>query len=170
YAQDILKVGPQGFGILRAAPAVGALIIMFTSAHFPLNKNAGLKLLGAIFGFGLCIIVFGLSSWFWISVIALFLSGAMDGISMVIRQTILQLRTPDHMRGRVASVNSMFVGSSNELGAFESGLTAKLMGTVTSVVFGGCMTLAIVSFTAIISPTFRRLDLRKDLEDHANVR
>jgi len=170
YAQDILKVGPQGFGILRAAPAVGALIIMFTSAHFPLNKNAGLKLLGAIFGFGLCIIVFGLSSWFWISVIALFLSGAMDGISMVIRQTILQLRTPDHMRGRVASVNSMFVGSSNELGAFESGLTAKLMGTVTSVVFGGCMTLGIVSFTAIISPTFRRLDLRKDLEDHANVR
>lgn len=167
FAQDILKVGPQGFGILRAAPAVGALIIMFTSAHFPLNKNAGLKLLGAIFGFGLCIIVFGLSSWFWLSVIALFFSGVTDGISMIIRQTILQLRTPDHMRGRVASVNSMFVGSSNELGAFESGLTAKLMGTVTSVVFGGCMTLAIVSFTGIISPTFRRLDLRKDLEDHS---
>ncbi len=122
YAQDILKVGPEGFGILRAAPAVGALLIMFTSAHFPLNKNAGMKLLVAIFGFGISIIVFGLSTWFWVSVIALFLSGVTDGISMIIRQTILQLRTPDAMRGRVASVNSMFVGSSNELGAFESAL------------------------------------------------
>ncbi|GGW31745.1 MFS transporter [Arenibacter certesii] len=168
YAQDILKVGPEGFGILRAAPAVGALLIMFTSAHFPLNKNAGMKLLGAIFGFGICIMIFGISTWFWVSVVALFLSGATDGISMVIRQTILQLRTPDHMRGRVASVNSMFVGSSNELGAFESGLTAKLMGTVTSVVFGGCMTLTTVLFTGAISPTFRKLDLRKDLEDHEN--
>lgn len=168
YAQDILKVGPEGFGILRAAPAVGALIIMFTSAHFPLNKNAGIKLLGAIFGFGLCIIVFGLSTWFWVSVVALFLSGVTDGISMIIRQTILQLRTPDHMRGRVASVNSMFVGSSNELGAFESGLTAKLMGTVTAVVFGGSMTLATVVTTAAVSPTFRKLDLRKDLEEHEN--
>lgn len=166
YAQDILKVGPEGFGILRAAPAVGALLIMFTSAHFPLNKNAGMKLLGAIFGFGICIIVFGISTWFWVSVIALFLSGATDGISMIIRQTILQLRTPDHMRGRVASVNSMFVGSSNELGAFESGLTAKLMGTVTSVVFGGCMTLATVMLTGAISPTFRKLDLRKDILEH----
>ncbi|MBC8769903.1 MFS transporter [Arenibacter sp. BSSL-BM3] len=166
YAQDILKVGPEGFGILRAAPAVGALVIMFTSAYFPLNKRAGLKLLGSIFGFGLCIIVFGLSTWFWISVIALFFSGVTDGISMIIRQTILQLRTPDHMRGRVASVNSMFVGSSNELGAFESGLTAKLMGTVTAVVFGGCMTLITVFFTGAISPTFRKLDLRKDMEEH----
>ena len=169
YAQDILKVGPEGFGILRAAPAVGALIIMFTSAHFPLTKNAGMKLLGAIFGFGICIIVFGVSTWFWVSVVALFLSGATDGISMVIRQTILQLRTPDHMRGRVASVNSMFVGSSNELGAFESGLAAKLMGTVTSVVFGGCMTLATVLFTGAVSPTFRKLDLRKDMEEHATA-
>ncbi|WP_086478233.1 MFS transporter [Arenibacter amylolyticus] len=169
YAQDILKVGPEGFGILRAAPAVGALIIMFTSAHFPLTKNAGMKLLGAIFGFGICIIVFGVSTWFWVSVVALFLSGATDGISMVIRQTILQLRTPDHMRGRVASVNSMFVGSSNELGAFESGLAAKLMGTVTSVVFGGCMTLATVLFTGAVSPTFRKLDLRKDMEEHGTA-
>ena len=166
YAQDILKVGPEGFGILRAAPAVGALLIMFTSAHFPLNKNAGMKLLAAIFGFGLCIIVFGLSTWFWVSVIALFLSGATDGISMVIRQTILQLRTPDAMRGRVASVNSMFVGSSNELGAFESGLTAKLMGTVTAVVFGGAMTIATVIGTGAFFPKLRKLDLRKDLEEH----
>ena len=169
YAQDILKVGPEGFGILRAAPAVGALITMFTSAYFPLNKNAGMKLLAAIFGFGVCIIVFGLSSIFWISVMALFFSGMTDGISMIIRQTILQLKTPDHMRGRVASVNSMFVGSSNELGAFESGLTAKLMGTVTAVVFGGGMTLLTVVITGAISPKFRKLDLRKDLEEHEKL-
>ncbi len=168
YAQDILKVGPEGFGILRAAPAVGALIMMFTSAYFPLNRNAGMKLLAAVFGFGLCIIVFGLSTWFWLSVVALFFSGLTDGISMVIRQTILQLRTPDHMRGRVASVNSMFVGSSNELGAFESGLTAKLMGTVTAVVFGGGMTLLTVILTGAISPKFRKLDLQKDLETYEN--
>jgi len=164
YAQDILKVGPEGFGVLRAAPAVGALVIMFTSAHFPLNKNAGLKLLAAIFGFGVCIIVFGLSTWFWVSVVALFLSGVTDGISMVIRQTILQLKTPDAMRGRVASVNSMFVGSSNELGAFESGLTAKLMGTVTAVVFGGAMTILTVIGSAVLFPQLRKLDLDKDLD------
>lgn len=166
YAQDILKVGPEGFGILRAAPAVGALLIMFTSAYFPLNKNAGYKLLTAIFGFGICIIIFGVSTWFWLSVIALFLSGVTDGISVIIRQTILQLRTPDHMRGRVASVNSMFVGSSNELGAFESGLTAKLMGTVTAVVFGGGMTILTVLGTGAFFPKLRKLDLRKDLEEH----
>lgn len=166
YAQDILKVGSEGFGILRAAPAVGALVIMFTSAYFPLNKNAGLKLLAAIFGFGICIIVFGVSTWFWLSVVALFLSGATDGISVIIRQTILQLRTPDAMRGRVASVNSMFVGSSNELGAFESGLTAKLMGTVTAVVFGGVMTLITVVGTGVALPKLRKLDLRKDLEEN----
>ena len=125
-----------------------------------------MKLLGAIFGFGVCIIVFGLSTWFWVSVLALFLSGVFDGISMIIRQTILQLRTPDHMRGRVASVNSMFVGSSNELGAFESGLTARLMGTVSAVVFGGTMTLITVVTTGIVSPAFRKLDLRKDIEEH----
>ncbi|MDR6301589.1 MFS transporter [Mesonia maritima] len=166
FAQDILKVGPEGFGILRAAPAVGALITMFTSAYFPLNKNAGLKLLGAVFLFGVCIIIFGLSSWFWISVVALFFSGVTDGISMIIRQTILQLKTPDEMRGRVASVNSMFVGSSNELGAFESGLTAKLMGTVTAVIFGGSMTVATVIATGTFFPKLRKLDLQKDLEEH----
>jgi len=168
YAQDILKVGSEGFGILRAAPAVGAFLTMLITAYIPISKNAGMKLLGAIFGFGICIIVFGLSSVFWISLLALFLSGVTDGISMVIRQTILQLKTPDHMRGRVASVNSMFVGSSNELGAFESGLTAKLMGTVTAVVFGGTMTLITVITTGIALPSFRKLDLTKDIEDHEN--
>lgn len=165
FAQDILKVGSQGFGVLRAAPAVGSFLVMLFSAYVPLTKKAGMKLLVAIFGFGLSIIVFGLSELFWLSVIALFFTGVTDGISMIIRQTILQLKTPDNMRGRVASVNSMFVGSSNELGAFESGVTAKLMGTVTAVVFGGTMTLITVVATALKFPSFRQLDLRKDVEE-----
>lgn len=169
FAQDILKVGAEGFGILRAAPAVGAFITMLVSAYVPLYKNAGKKLLVAIFVFGLSIILFGLSTSFWLSVFALFLSGLADGISVVIRQTILQLKTPDHMRGRVGAVNSIFVGSSNELGAFESGATAKLMGTVTSVVFGGSITLLTVVVTALKSPTFRNLDLKKDMDDHHNM-
>lgn len=166
FAQDILKVGAEGFGILRAAPAVGSFITMIVSAYVPLYKDAGKKLLVAIFVFGLSIILFGLSTSFWLSVFALFLSGLADGISVVIRQTILQLKTPDHMRGRVGAVNSIFVGSSNELGAFESGATAKLMGAVSSVVFGGSVTLLTVIVTALKSPTFRNLDLHKDMEDH----
>ena len=168
FAQDILKVGPEGFGVLRAAPAVGAFMTMLTTAYIPISRSAGMKLLVAVFGFGISIIVFGLSSVFWVSVVALFFSGITDGVSMVIRQTILQLKTPDHMRGRVSSVNSMFVGSSNELGAFESGLTAKLMGTVTAVVFGGAMTLITALTTGLVSPSFRNLDLEKDLESHEN--
>ena len=165
YAQDILHVGSEGFGALRAAPAIGAFLTMLITAYIPISKNAGLKLLGAIFGFGLCVIVFGLSSTFWVSLIALFFYGVTDGVSMVIRQTILQLKTPDHMRGRVASVNSMFVGSSNELGALESGLTAKYMGTVTAVVFGGTMTLITVVSTALANPTLRKLDLTEDFKE-----
>ena len=165
YAQDILEVGSEGFGILRAAPAVGSVLMMFVSAYIPLTKNAGKKLLLAIFGFGLSIIAFGVSSIFWVSVIALFLYGVTDGVSMIIRQTILQLKTPDEVRGRVASVNSIFVGSSNELGAFESGLTAKLMGTVQAVVFGGIMTILTVGFTTIKFPDFRKLDLTKDMNE-----
>jgi len=167
FAQDILKVGSEGFGILRAAPAVGTSVIMVISAYFPLYKKAGMKLLTVVFGFGLCILVFGLSKVFWVSVVALFFSGITDGISMVIRDTILQLKTPADMRGRVASVNAIFVGSSNELGAFESGLTARLMGTVTSVIFGGSMTLLTVLATGALLPSFRKLDLQKDLEKHA---
>jgi len=164
FAQDILKVGSEGFGILRAAPAVGSVITMVLSAYITLNRKAGMKLLTAIFMFGVCIIIFGLSTIFWVSVLAMFFSGIFDGVSVVIRNTILQLHTPDNMRGRVASVNSIFVGSSNELGAFESGVTAKLMGTVTAVVFGGTMTLITVVFTGIALPSFRKLDLQKDVE------
>lgn len=168
YAQDILEVGPKGFGVLRAAPAIGSFITILAVAYFPLTKNAGIKLLVSIFGFGLSIILFGVSTIFWISLVALFLSGVFDGVSVVIRQTILQLKTPDNMRGRVASVNSMFVGSSNELGAFESGVAAKLLGTVRSVVFGGSMTLLIVLTTGIFSPKLRKLDLLSKDEDKAN--
>jgi MFS family permease len=164
YAQDILNVGSQGFGMLRAAPAVGSLIIMFTSAYIPVTKNAGKKLLTAIFCFGISIIVFGVSSLFYLSLFALFIYGLTDGISMIIRQTILQLKTPDEVRGRVASVNSIFIGSSNELGAFESGLTAKLMGTVPAVVFGGIMTILSVGFTSLKFPDFKKLDLTEDIK------
>jgi MFS family permease len=159
FAQDILRVGSTGFGLLRAAPAVGSFLIMLTVVHFPLSHRAGVKLLAAVLVFGICIIVFGLSTSFWLSLAALFVSGVADGISVVIRQTILQLMTPNEMRGRVAAVNSIFVGSSNELGAFESGLTARLMGTVPAVVFGGTMTILIVAFTAVASPSMRRLEL-----------
>ena len=164
YAQDILKVGSEGFGMLRAAPAVGALIIMFTSAYIPVTKNAGKKLLVAVFCFGISIIIFGISSVFYLSLFALLIYGLTDGISMIIRQTILQLKTPDEVRGRVASVNSIFIGSSNELGAFESGLTAKLMGTVPAVVFGGVMTIFSVAFTNFKFTDFKKLDLSEDIK------
>jgi MFS family permease len=162
FAQDILKVGSEGFGILRAAPAIGGLLTMLASTMFSIEKNTGKKLLLAVFGFGICIIVFGLSQNFWISVVALFLSGVSDGFSVVIRSTILQIYTPDDMRGRVSSVNSIFVGSSNELGAFESGLTSKLFGVVNAVVFGGIMTLLVVGTTAVASPKFRNLEIEKE--------
>lgn len=160
FATDVLHVGSLEFGFLRAAVAVGSLTTMFILAYRPLVTKPGIKLLAAVFGFGLCIIVFGLSTSFYLSFFALLISGMLDGISVITRQTILQLKTPDDMRGRVASVSSMFVGSSNELGAFESGFAARLMGLVPSVVFGGCVTLGVVITTYIISPAMRKLDLR----------
>ncbi|TVZ56365.1 transmembrane secretion effector [Lutibacter sp. Hel_I_33_5] len=164
FAQDILKVGPEGFGVLNASISLGSILTMLITTYIPINKNTGKKMLISVFIFGLSIIAFGLSSIFWVSVLALFVSGAADGISMVIRQTILQLKTPDEMRGRVSSVNSMFVGSSNELGAFESGLAAKLIGPVAAVVFGGTMTIITAVTTGIVSPTIRNLDLTEDIE------
>ena len=166
FATDILKVGSEGFGILRAAPAVGGLITMLIATYMPLNRDAGKKLLTAVFLFGICIIIFGLSKNFWVSVVALFFSGVTDGISVVIRQTILQLYTPDNMRGRVSSVNSIFVGSSNELGAFESGLTSRIMGVVPAVVFGGIMTIMTVLAMGIKSPQFRNLNIEKDISEN----
>jgi MFS family permease len=166
FAQDVLKVGPEGFGILNASISMGSIVTMFLTTYIPINKNTGKKMLISVLIFGLSIIAFGLSSLFWVSVLALFLSGAADGISMVIRQTILQLKTPDDMRGRVSSVNSMFVGSSNELGAFESGLAAKLIGPAAAVVFGGTMTIITVVTTGIVNPVLLDLDLTKEIEEN----
>jgi MFS family permease len=159
YAQDILRVGSTGFGLLRAAPAVGSLVIMMAVAHFPLAHRAGVKLLAAVLVFGVSILVFGVSTSFGLSLLALFVSGVADGISVVIRQTVLQLRTPNELRGRVAAVNSIFVGSSNELGAFRGGVAARLMGTVPAVVFGAAMTIMVVVVTAAVSPSMRNLEL-----------
>jgi MFS family permease len=149
YAQDILKVGAQGLGILRAAPSAGSVIMLIVLQRVSPMHHAWRTLLTAVAGFGASIIVFALSPWMALSVVALFLSGACDSISVVIRQTVLQLRTPDEMRGRVMAVNGIFVSSSNELGAFESGTTAKLMGVVPSAVFGGVMTLLIVGWVTL---------------------
>ena len=168
FAQDILEVGSQGFGILNASISLGSILTMFITTYIPISKNTGKKLLISIFIFGVSMIGFGLSSIFWVSVLMLFISGAADGVSMIIRQTILQLKTPDDMRGRVSSVNSMFVGSSNELGAFESGLAAKLIGPVAAVVFGGTMTLITVFAIGVKNPVLRDLDLRADIEAQEN--
>ena len=143
---------------MNGASDIGAICIVVLLALFPLRQKQGRKLLFAVAGFGLCIITFALSTTFWLSFAALMLSGILDGISMVVRGTIMQLKTPDNMRGRVLSVNSMFVNSSNELGQFESGVAAKLMGVVPSVVFGGCMTLGVVLVTWFKAPSLRKME------------
>jgi len=160
FASDVLHVGPEGLGFLRACPAIGAIMMSFYLMFNPPVHNSGRTLLLAVSAFGLCMIGFAFSHWFWLSALLLLLSGLFDNVSVVIRGTILQLHTPEHMRGRVASVNSIFIGSSNELGAFESGVTAKLMGLVPSVAFGGIMTLIVVGTTAKINPVLRRLSLK----------
>jgi sugar phosphate permease len=160
FASDILHIGPQGLGLLRACPAIGAAFMAFILMFRPPMRETGKILFICVLGFGLCMIGFGLSGSFILSGVLLILSGAFDNVSVVIRATILQLFTPDEMRGRVASVNSIFIGSSNELGAFESGVTAKLMGLVPSVVFGGIMTLAVVFTTIKVNKPLRKLSLK----------
>ncbi len=144
FAEDILRVGPQGLGVLRAAPSVGALVVMFICAYHPPTERAWRNLLWSVTGFGVATLVFAISPHFLLSVVMLFLTGATDSISVIIRQTLLQALPPDHLRGRVVAVNSIFVTTSNELGAFESGVAARLLGVVPSVIFGGAMTLATV--------------------------
>jgi MFS family permease len=161
FISEILHYGPEALGLLRASPAVGAVLMGIYLARRPLQRHAGRVLLIAVAGFGLCIIGFALSRHLWLSALMLMFSGMCDGVSVVLRSTILQLATPDHMRGRVSSINGIFIGSSNELGAFESGVAAKLLGLVPSVIFGGCMTLAVVGVTAKLAPKLRRLDLRE---------
>ena len=158
FATDILKVGSEGFGLLNAASDIGSMCIIMTLAFVPLTKNQGKILLVAVAGFGLCIIGFGLSKLYWLSFFLLVASGMLDGISVVIRGTIVQLKTPDHIRGRVLSVNSIFIMSSNEMGQFESGLAAKLLGVVRSVVFGGTMTVLIALLVGTTVPKLRKMN------------
>ena len=139
---------------------------MLATTHIPITKNTGKKLLVAVFGFGMAMIVFGASKLFWLSVVALFIAGVFDGVSMVVRQTILQLKTPDDMRGRVGAVNSMFVGSSNELGALESGIAAKIFGAPLAVMLGGTVTLIVVLIIGAKNKPLRELDLQQDVEEH----
>ena len=160
YASDVLHVGPQGLGFLRACPAVGAIVMSFYLMFYPPVHNSGRTLLLSVAAFGLCMIGFAYSHLFWLSALLLILSGLFDNVSVIIRSTILQLYTPEKMRGRVGSVNSIFIGSSNELGAFESGVTAKLMGLVPSVAFGGIMTLIVVATVARINPVLRKLSIK----------
>ena len=158
FAKDILRVGPQGLGILRAAMSVGAISTAFLLAHRPLHKGAGKIMLYCVMGFGLCMIGFGLSRVFWLSFFFLFWAGVFDEVSVFIRSSLVQFQTPDHMKGRVSSVNTIFITSSNEIGAFESGLAARFMGTVPSVVFGGLMTLLVVGVTWWRAPKLRQLN------------
>ena len=159
FADQVLHIGAEGLGFLRAAPAVGAVIMSVVQAHYPFFKRAGRNLLLCVFGFGIAMIAFALSNNFYLSLFILVISGMFDNVSVVIRNTIIQLQTPDEMRGRVASVNGLFVGSSNEVGAFESGVAAQLMGLVPSVVFGGVVALLVVGAVRKFAPELRRLVL-----------
>ena len=163
FASDILKVGPEGLGFLRACPAFGAILMSVILTFKPPVSRSGTQMLYSVFGFGVCMIIFALSKSFLLSAACLFMSGVFDNVSVIIRASILQLYTADEMKGRVAAVNSIFIGSSNELGAFESGVAARFMGLIPSVVFGGVMTLLIVSVTAWKSPTLRQLALKESV-------
>jgi predicted MFS family arabinose efflux permease len=158
FATDILKISPQAYGWLNASSDIGSGIMILSLTFFPLRMRQGKILLTAVFGFGLCIIVFALSRNFYLSFAALLVSGMMDGISVLIRGTIIQLKTPDAVKGRVLSVSSMFINSSNELGNFESGLAAKLLGIIPSVIFGGIMTLVVVGTTWFSAPRLRKME------------
>jgi hypothetical protein len=157
FAHEVLHVGARGFGLLRAAPAAGALLASAVLALRPPLRRAGRALLIAVAGFGAAMIGFALSRSFALSFGLLAVSGALDMVSVLVRSTLLQLRVPEHMMGRVASINQIFIGSSNEIGGFESGVAARLLGTVPSVVFGGAVTLAVVGVTAWRAPALRRL-------------
>lgn len=162
FVKEVLDAGPETLGILRAAPAAGAVITGIYLARRPLLQDSGKQLFLSVGGFGLAIIAFGLSSNLWVCALFLFISGCCDSISVVIRGSIMQLTTPDNMRGRVSAINGIFIGSSNELGALESGLAASMMGLVPSIIFGGVATLAVVAITYQLAPHLRKLNL-KDL-------
>ena len=161
FIKDVLDAGPEALGLMRAAPAAGSVAVALWLSRRPLQANAGRILLLAVVGFGLCMVGFGLSRVLWLSVLFLLLSGICDGVSVVVRSTIMQLATPDEMRGRVSSVNGLFISSSNELGAFYAGSMARLLGLVNAVVLGGFATVGVAAITAWRAPRLRRLDLRE---------
>jgi MFS family permease len=163
FATDILGVGPVGLGLLRTMPSAGALIAMVAAGQWQPRRNAGRILLVCVGLFGVAMIVFGLSTSFLVSLVALFCAGLVDGVSMVIRIVILRVESPELLRGRIASVNHVFIGASNELGAFESGVAATLLGVVPSVLFGGVVTLVVVGVVAVLAPQLRTLDLGRRL-------
>ena len=157
FADEVLHVGEVGFGVLRAAPGVGALLTALYLTYHPIRRHMGVILLVAVAGFGVCMIGFALSTNFWMSMGMLAISGAFDSVSVIIRGTLLQTLTPENMKGRVSAVNNIFIGSSNEIGAFESGVAARLLGVIPSVIFGGVMTLVVVATTAWKAPELRKL-------------
>lgn len=161
FASDILLIGPKGLGALRGAPAVGAAIFSLSMSRQRLPGSAGRWLFTCVAGFGLCILAFGASHSFTLSLLALAASGAFDGVSMIIRSAAVQLTSPDHMRGKISAVNSIFIGSSNEIGELESGIAAKFLGTVPAVYFGGLVCIATVAAVAWLAPSLRRLDLKQ---------
>jgi hypothetical protein len=158
YAKEILNVGAVGLGVLRSAPGAGAVAMAIVVAHWPLRRKAGATMLWCVFGFGVFTIVFGLSRELWVAVASLLLVGACDMVSVIVRHTLVQLGTPDEMRGRVSAVNMVFIGASNEVGQFESGLTAQWLGAVPAVLAGGMGTLVIVAIWAWAFPALRRVD------------
>ncbi len=158
YAREILKIGAVGLGILRSAPGVGAVLMSIVVAHWPLRKRAGTAMLWCVFGFGVATVIFGISHTFALSLVMLFLIGATDTVSVIVRSTMTQLGTPDEMRGRVSAVNMVFIGASNEIGQLESGLTAQWFGTVPAVVLGGIGTMIVVGLWAWLFPSLRKLD------------
>ena len=164
FSAQIYHLGPQALGFLRAAPSVGALCTSSFLTHNPINKNAGRTLLFAVGGFGLCMIAFALSKNFYLALSLLAFSGALDGVSVYVRNTIFQLSTPEHMKGRVSAVNNIFIGSSNEIGEFESGVAANALGLIPSVIFGGCMTLLVVIIAWFKAPKLKRLDMENLFE------
>jgi MFS family permease len=159
FAAEVYHCGAQGLGMLRSAPAAGAVLMAVVLMWKPPGKGAGKILLASVAMFGVCMIVFALSKNFYLSLAVLALSGAVDNVSVVIRQTLVQMNTPDEMRGRVASVNSVFISLSNEIGSFESGLAAKIFGLIPSVIYGGLATIGVVGVTAKIAPKLREMDM-----------
>jgi MFS family permease len=159
FSKEILEVGEVGYGWLRSAHGIGSICLLFLLAYLPLKTNIGYKLFASVAGFGLCILLFGISGNVYLSFGLLFFGGMFDGVSVVIRHSILQLKTPEELKGRVSSINMMFISSSNELGAFESGLAARMLGTVPSVVFGGIMTILVVLVTFFAAPNLKKIKL-----------